>query len=377
MTYEIPRYNLEWLKGKIEKLNKKAEKLGCEPITLEVIDEKFEPKNDEGTEFEKFLVVEIKGQKPMINGWTFVATLEHSHEHGNIVRTVPGESVPEEYRTVEPRCDHCQTRRYRKDTFLVRNEQGEIKQVGRNCLKDFLGHSDPHHIAEYAEMLIELEEWANDYTPHTGVRDDRYIDLKTYLTYVAECIRRFGWVSRVRAYEYEEESTANRALREMFPFNPRYREVFPGEEAKQLAEAALVWAREEMEPNNDYLHNLKVLVSSGVIEWRDTGLAASIIIAYQKAKEKKKQREKSEHIGEVGERIEVDVVVEKVHVFENDWGTTKLHRFKDDKGNVIVWFASNELLEEGKNYKIRGTVREHSEYRGVKQTVLTRCKVIA
>lgn len=98
---------------------------------------------------------------------------------------------------------------------------------------------------------------------------------------------------------------------------------------------------------------------------------------FKKAKEKKKQREKSEHIGEVGERIEVDVVVEKVHVFENNWGNTKLHRFKDDKGNVIVWFASNAFLEEGKNYKIRGTVREHSEYRGVKQTVLTRCKVIA
>jgi len=45
-------------------------------------------------------------------------------------------------------------------------------------------------------------------------------------------------------------------------------------------------------------------------------------------------------------------------------------------GNRVVWFASSYPdVSKGNKVNIRGTVKEHSEFRGQKQTVLTRCKL--
>jgi hypothetical protein len=53
----------------------------------------------------------------------------------------------------------------------------------------------------------------------------------------------------------------------------------------------------------------------------------------------------------------------------------KIHIMEDDDGNVYVWRTLAEKMAEGRTYKVRGTVKEHGEYNGTKQTVLTRCKV--
>ena len=50
---------------------------------------------------------------------------------------------------------------------------------------------------------------------------------------------------------------------------------------------------------------------------------------------------------------------------------------KDDSGNVAIWFTSAGDMEVGKTYRIKGTIKEHSEYKEIKQTILSRCKVIA
>lgn len=63
-----------------------------------------------------------------------------------------------------------------------------------------------------------------------------------------------------------------------------------------------------------------------------------------------------------------------------------LHKFKDEHGNIFTWKTSDPLgywdehgqwvhIDEGTQVTIKGTVKEHSEYKGIKQTVLTRCKV--
>ena len=54
------------------------------------------------------------------------------------------------------------------------------------------------------------------------------------------------------------------------------------------------------------------------------------------------------------------------------------HNFKDEHGNVMVWKSGTypeALGEDGKKVLLKGTVKEHSEYKDEKQTVLTRCKV--
>lgn len=100
---------------------------------------------------------------------------------------------------------------------------------------------------------------------------------------------------------------------------------------------------------------------------------------------------KSEYVGTVGKRIELSVKYIRTAQWEvrfakGMWGTQTqyLHTFKDADGNVLVWktgtpaeFISGDeykRLEEGQELVLIGTIKEHSEYKAQKQTVLTRCK---
>ncbi len=85
----------------------------------------------------------------------------------------------------------------------------------------------------------------------------------------------------------------------------------------------------------------------------------------------------SEFVGTVGERIEVTVRVERIISLDGYYGTSWLHSMRGvDDGNVYVWTTSSKQLPQGETIKLRGTIKDHKEYRNCKQTVLTRCKVL-
>lgn len=90
------------------------------------------------------------------------------------------------------------------------------------------------------------------------------------------------------------------------------------------------------------------------------------------------ERAASAWVGKVGDRIELEVTV--LFTAEGrggQWGPSTVVKCKDDSGNLLVWFASGSWhIEPGSRCKVRGTVKAHDEYRGGKQTVMTRCKLV-
>lgn len=50
-----------------------------------------------------------------------------------------------------------------------------------------------------------------------------------------------------------------------------------------------------------------------------------------------------------------------------------MYKFHDESGNVFMWSTGNSLNTEYP-YQIVGTVKSHEEYKGTKQTWLTRCR---
>lgn len=88
----------------------------------------------------------------------------------------------------------------------------------------------------------------------------------------------------------------------------------------------------------------------------------------------------SEYIGNVGERLEFEAELVNRYTFEvpgfHSWETELMHiyKFKTAEGNIIVWKTSSYLTEDVKVFKFKGTVKEHSEYKGEKQTVINRPK---
>ena len=97
--------------------------------------------------------------------------------------------------------------------------------------------------------------------------------------------------------------------------------------------------------------------------------------------QKTDEEEKSEYIGEVGEKINTEVELVKRSAYTvssySGYGTDIVHvyTFKDENGNQIVWkTGSYPEIEEGKSYTLTGKVKEHKEYKGIKQTYMKNCK---
>lgn len=85
---------------------------------------------------------------------------------------------------------------------------------------------------------------------------------------------------------------------------------------------------------------------------------------------------KSQYVGELGERLDLELTIDKVIPVEGYYGTNSMHIMHDKDENVYVWTTSAKTLTSGLTYHMRGTVKDHRQYRGVNQTILTRCSVI-
>ena len=83
----------------------------------------------------------------------------------------------------------------------------------------------------------------------------------------------------------------------------------------------------------------------------------------------------SRYIGKIGDRLEMDVTCKKASISQSIYGISYFYVFEDSEGNVYTWGTSARSLDEGIQYHLKGTVKDHSTYRNVCQTVLTRCKV--
>lgn len=409
----IPSFNLDILSEKIVALNRRAKKLGCAEIVTKVLgvitkqEREVLPDQDEQgnhkfrTVTRTYYEVEVEGIAPKFADWEFMGTLEHT-EAGNILRSLPGKELPETFRTGGAKCDHCNKVRRRKDTYIVRHQtSGEMKQVGHQCVRDFLGHVDPAHLAWLASLIRDLEEAGSE---EGSGRSPEVIYADHFVDYVAECVIRFGWTSMgaVRAYAAKAEggagitSTSSRAYRYMYPTQEMKRdgdiiEISPA--ATELAAKALAWGRAlvNQETRNQYEHNLAMVCSKQTINTRDMGILASVVSAYQKfmgvqelrrvANEKRKSlAETSTWFGTPGKREVFTVTVVGEHSFDSSFQygpeTFTLYRMQDANGNVCIWKTGSHNLSVGKTYKLKATVKEHAVWKEIKQTVFSRCAVV-
>ena len=114
------------------------------------------------------------------------------------------------------------------------------------------------------------------------------------------------------------------------------------------------------------------------------------------------EKAKSAYVGVVGDKLDVSVTLAFETSFEmpayNGWGTVEMlvYGFKDDAGNILIWktggflsvehkvfkkngtdyFLESEFAHKGDKIRIKASIKDHSEYKGTKQTVLTRVKLV-
>lgn len=384
-TYAIYEGNMPRLESKLKRIQNKCKKYGC-TFHYEQVGEEFRTvKTEDGKDrILRFVLVEAEG-KALLNGWRFVATLDHT-DKGNVINSVEGApELPERFYTCPPYCEHCKTNRYRKSSFVVQNTStGEFKQVGANCLGDYTHGMSAEGVTSWLSLFEELVQGEAIYPSSKIIF---YYNVHEMLCYYIETVKHFGYVrssdpnstvwESFDFYLYDHDRTrlgmnADNVWRKMNSVN--YKAITPENERK--AEECIAWV-EEQEESSNYMHNLKTVCLSQCVTAKNLGVVASVLPTMNKDLERKaeqKRMEKSNYVGKVGERITVEVTSFKLLTsWENNWGFTRLYKIVDATGNVYVWKTSNNIEEDV--VKIVGTIKAHNEFRGVKQTELTRCKV--
>ena len=84
----------------------------------------------------------------------------------------------------------------------------------------------------------------------------------------------------------------------------------------------------------------------------------------------------SEYMGDIKERLrDLKVTLTAARSFDGYYGTSFIYTFVYNE-NVLVWMTSScKDIEVGEEFFLTGTVKEHKIYKGVKQTILSRCKI--
>lgn len=105
------------------------------------------------------------------------------------------------------------------------------------------------------------------------------------------------------------------------------------------------------------------------------------LIADAQKKEEQANAERTQYFGAVGDKLEgVELIFKNIFFYETQFGGMCIYIFEDAEGHQFKWNTASGFansLEEGDHIKLNATIKEHSEYKGIKQTVLTRCKMVA
>lgn len=383
-TYTIPTTERETIEKAVKRYEKKAAAYGCkfsitmgEPYAAKRTiydresDEYGNPINIKvGSEMIEVFDVTIESDLIRKDGYTVIAKLEHL-EGGNVVVTFGDECKPE-WSTLKPRCQHCGGNHGQKITFIVRHEDGTELQVGRTCLKDYCG-IDPARIA-FLKQLRDL--FLGEDIDHHDFNQRPATPAYSTIEALALAIR----VMKAQGYVKSGEINSNRStMHELVrkSYRPTANEIAAAED---LARKIGTLDRETAFSRN--LSNVSQLVHSGYCKYSHFGYIAYAPLAYQQYEEhrerelkreaeKDAERRSSEYVGEIGQRITIDIAEMKLLTsWETQYGMTYLYKFVDKQGNVLVWFASKTIADCS---VIKGTVKDHTERDGVKQTVLTRC----
>lgn len=327
-----------FLKTKIDEMNKKAAKWGVPPMNLKIVKEEFLKKkiwvnvstgqkttpDDPEKEVKEVNVkqyeVVIEGEPPSVEGYEFIAKVEHTPD-GNILNYAPkasNKSMPTEYRTARQACDVCKTSRDRNNTFILKLEKddpqrfpekraGDFVMVGSGCLKRFLPNISANALIEYAEMIEQLRssisgagEMEDDFSGGFGQGGTgNWTEANHLGTWLSAVYLHTGkYLSKKKAEEFGTSSTLNRAFSAM---NSRvgiergrdvedevHKRMRTEEDFRPKAEAFnkefLDWAKSkdfdtliQQKPEfSDFFHNLKVIAKQDTFKSQNSGFFSAL-----------------------------------------------------------------------------------------------------
>lgn len=437
---EVGPIGLGYLQSEIEKVNKKAIKWGVAPLILHIVSTREIPKfigDPWGARIQsgttKLSTVTIQGKAPQVQGYTFVAKVEHISTEGNILNFAPDspiKNLPEVYRTIGGGCDVCGRAKERINTYILRidikdpkyfpnKNVGDLIQAGSICLKRFLPGISIEKLTRFAEM-IEMIRQARSASENDDNESIEYFGgaRRNRNVPVAEMVAAIVWVVNVRNKYISKSSAAASATSSGEPVLPTSLEAAhvldwmqkpqsrppaivetlqknPAvkEQAKKMTPLIVKWMKEtdftklNSDPTYaDYNHNLNMIAHSDAMPPDKIGYVGGAVSAYlreQRRKEAAVVRNNPAainrgYLGAVKDKIDFKAKFTGQKVFTNPYGTTWLYSFETPEGNLVQWWASKDCqLVEGQSYQIKATIKiaDLNRYTQQPTTTITRAKL--
>ena len=397
------------LDAELVKINKTAAKIGADVVTTTVLKTYFKEMerrdpNDPGRVEKyrvKMLTINLKGSTPRIKSadgtfWNFIGVITPSASGKAILKLTPSaedsEGVRKMYSTNPYYCDHCRTTRTRNETFIVQNGTN-YRQVGRNCLKDFVGGTNPQALLNFFSWFADAEQLeahlAAKFAPSGegggGGYGSQYYEPKEVLSAAIATVQyRKGYVSakaeygrstasdvrtllwgRLNAYSTDQEKADFKAM-----------QTIRGEEAVQKKAADIIeWFKavpQKEKDANTFFKNIEVMVDDDAVESKQIGYIVGLFPAYQRAMQQSSEAKSGVKLVKewpdawgMDPRPVTDqhATVKFVKELPGQYGSSQLINVMMDDGIGASWRYSGSLgVEVDDEYTLTGTFERDSYF---------------
>lgn len=320
------------------------------------------------------VTINIRMARLAYAGYTLAAVIEPLGDTF-LVKTVPGVELDPAVVTDAQRCDHCGTHRRRTTTYLVRGADGALKQVGKSCLREFLGTDTATLLAplSWQESFYRLVNTAmdeHDWAFGGGRRWGRpLMTPQAYMEVAVYAARVLGYRSKAAVAAYIAAATAagtpadevkapattagevgwllsektDRASQQEFARFVRTN-GWVTDEDKAEAARLLAWAPTAVKADDTYGHNIRALCGASLIDRAKHGGFLSSIIgmwqATQKRAEERAAREANAPAKQpwtAGRQVVTGTVIKRVYRESDFGGAFKLTVARAD--GSAVWFT--------------------------------------
>lgn len=374
----IDEATLKIFEKKISKINNKLIKNGIEPITYDVNKKVVSYANLRGfcdgskncvPEWHTLMyeVFDIKIHKDIAipeTGWTLVAIINHTDHF----ITHFDESIDIEHFRNNTFCDHCKTKRVRNTTLVIKNENGELKSIGKSCAKDFFGHDLSCWLNKLSWYNWNPGCFQEDYENFIySFSDKQMYKCSEVISLAYSLISQYGFVA-----SSNENSTKELMLKDIHS-------NIVTDEDRNVAQKIVEWAKNTTD-DCSFMCNVRSIFSNEYVSTKVFGFIAASVKKYL---EPEKEKTESNFIGNIGDKkVKFENVTYKgcysfINTFAFKETITYIHKFVDDNGNIIIWKTGKYILEKYIEKKINftATIKDHKIYKNVKQTIISHVKI--
>lgn len=391
--YNIPEEKIIGFEKKIKYLNKRANKLNLPPIKTNIVATKMKecliPYYIDGKQgyiksIVKFFEIEVIGDITdiYIKDYKAVAIINHNkNSSGKWFNTIT--KIDDNlnidltnYYDNKPFCNHCNTNRNRKITVLIQHKNGNILQVGKSCLKEFISY-------EFLKTYEYLET-INDFSNYETLTDlskkysYKYIKVENILNITFNYLEKNDFKSKSSCY-FDGIPTSN-------IINDLYHKPNIQYGLHKNTKNCIEYFKNIDLSDNDYMNNLRSAYNLDYIDNSQFALIVASVNTYNRHLEYKERTKNNidftnSKFVEIPKRQDITLKYVKSFSFTGNYNghevVSYIHQFSDENNNCFVWKSSKCLdLKPFETCKMKVSFKSHEIYNNVEQTHITRCKIV-